>query len=83
MKEATFHQDPSLTIFHVTSQEKIVNYKRSSLFRGSVCDGSIKVYDPDTKITLMSPEVFEVKPKIKEEPRDGQENQNLLSTSNR
>ena len=46
-------------------------------------NGSDDLQQAADKITLMSPEVFEVKPKIKEEPRDSQDGQNLLTTPSR
>ena len=55
-----------------------LNGKDREVYSGSSGD----LQQAADKITLMSPEVFEVKPKIKEEPRDA-ENQNLLTTPNR
>ncbi len=46
-------------------------------------NGSGDLQKAADKITLMSPDVFEVKPKIKDELRDIEENENLLTTPTR
>ena len=64
-------------------EAEIAAARNNSLMKAVGLNGSGELQKAADKITLMSPEVFEVKPKIKEEPRDIEENENLLTTPTR